>query len=116
MKQRRLRILLLVLSLVLLALPLVIAHGAGGRIEGKVTDPNGAAVAGAIVTVTDPVSNQNFRATTDSEGRYKVEGVPAGTYLVVVSAKGFSEGRRDEIKVQDGAVATVDLKLEIAPV
>jgi hypothetical protein len=116
MKQRQLRILLLVLSLVLLALPLVIAQGAGGRIEGKVTDPKGAAVAGASVTVTEPVSNQTFRALTDSEGRYKVEGVPAGTYLVVVSAKGFSEARRDEVKVQDGAVATVDLKLEIAPV
>ena len=116
MRQRQLRILLLVLSLVLLALPLVIVHGAGGRIEGKVTDPKGAAVAGAIVTVTDPVSNQNFRASTDSEGRYKVEGLPAGTYLLVVSAKGFSDARRDEVKVEDGAAATVDLKLEIAPV
>jgi len=116
MRQRQLRILLLVLSLVLLALPLIIAHGAGGRIEGRVTDPKGAAVAGAIVTVTDPVSNQNFRASTDSEGRYKIEGLPAGTYLVVVSAKGFSEGRREEVKVEDGAAATVDLKLEIAPV
>src|SRR6266566_7996421 len=116
MRQRQLRILLLVFSLVLLALPLVIAHGAGGRIEGKVTDQKGAAVVGAIVTVTDPVSNQSFRATTDSEGRYKVEGVPAGTYLVAVSAKGFSEARREEVKVQDGATATVDLKLEIAPV
>src|SRR6266550_5803271 len=116
MSQRQLRILLLVFSLVLLALPLVIAHGAGGRIEGKVTDPKGAAVAGAIVTVADPVSNQNFRASTDSEGRYKVEGVPPGIYLVVVSAKGFSEARRDEVKVQDGATATVDLRLEVAPV
>jgi len=116
MGQRQLRIHLIVLSLVLLALPLVIAHGAGGRIEGRVTDPKGAAVAGAIVTVTDPVSNQNFRASTDSEGRYKVESVPAGTYLVVVSAKGFSEGRRDEVRVEDGATATVDLKLEIAPI
>ncbi|HMG75708.1 MAG TPA: carboxypeptidase-like regulatory domain-containing protein [Pyrinomonadaceae bacterium] len=62
MKQRQLRILLLVLSLVLLTLPLINAHGAGGRIEGKVIDPKGAAIAGAIVTVTDPVSNQNFRA------------------------------------------------------
>jgi len=99
MRQRQLRILLIVLSLVLLALPLVIAHGAGGRVEGKVTDPKGAAVAGAIVTVTDPVSNQNFRALTDSEGRYKVEGVPAGTYLVVVSAKRFRAGSRYDEKL-----------------
>ena len=44
MRQRQLRILLLVLSLILLALPPIIAHGAGGRIEGKVTDPKGAAL------------------------------------------------------------------------
>jgi hypothetical protein len=42
--------------------------------------------------------------------------VPPGTYTVVVSATGFGETRREGVKVGDGAVATVDVKLEVASV
>ena len=116
MKQNNLKIALLVLALAMLATPLVIVRGAGGRIQGKVSDPKGAAVTGATVTVTDSVTNQNFTTHTDSEGRYKIENLRAGTYSLVISARGFSEARRDVVKVEDGAAATVDLQLEIAPV
>ena len=51
---------IVVLAALLLMLPFVVAHGAGGRIEGKVTDPKGAVVIGAAITVTDPISNQTF--------------------------------------------------------
>ncbi len=106
----------LVLPALLLILPLVIASAAGGRIEGKVTDPKGSVVVGAAIIVTDPISNQTFTAITDKDGHYKVEGLAPGTYAVTVSAKGFTDGRREEVKVEEGATATVDLKLEIAPV
>src|SRR5713226_6706952 len=84
MKQRDSKIALLVLSLALLATPLVIVHGAGGRIEGRVTDPKGAVLVGATVTVTDPVTNQIFTSVTDQQGRFKIEGLPAGAYSLVV--------------------------------
>ncbi len=116
MKQRQLRMALLLLSLALLTMPLVIVHSAGGRIEGKVTDPKGAVVVGVTVTVTDPVTNQRFTAVTDQQGHYKIEGLTAGTYSVVVSAPGFSDARREDVRVEEGGLATVDLKLEIAPV
>ena len=116
MKYTKLRVGLLVTSLALLALPPIIVHSAGGRIEGKIVDPKGATVVGATVTVTDPETNKTFTATTDQQGRYKIEGLPAKTYTLVVSAAGFSEARREAVKVEDGAVATVDLKLDIAPV
>lgn len=91
-------------------------HGAGGSIEGKVTDPKGAVVVGAAITVNDPVSNQTFTAVSDDHGHYKVAGLPPGSYTVIVSAKGFSDARREDVKVEDGALATVDVKLEITPV
>src|SRR3989442_163782 len=97
-------------------LPFVVAHGAGGRIEGKVTDPKGAVVIGAAITVTDPISNQTFAAITDNDGHYKVEGLPPGTYAVTVSAKGFTDERRDEVKIEEGATLNLDVKLELAPV
>jgi hypothetical protein len=91
-------------------------RAAGGRIEGKVTDPKGAAVVGAAVTVTDPETNQTFTAVSDGQGKYSVAGLPPATYSITISATGFNEARRDEVKVEEGAVATVDVKLEIAPV
>ncbi|HKO99143.1 MAG TPA: carboxypeptidase regulatory-like domain-containing protein [Pyrinomonadaceae bacterium] len=97
-------------------LPAIVAHSAGGRIEGKVVDPKGSAVVGATVTITDEVTNRIFTGVTDQQGRYKVEGVPAGSYTVVVSAKGFNEGRKEAVKVDEDQAAVVDLKVEIAAV
>ena len=99
-----------------LFIPLLIAHAAGGRIEGKITDPKGAAIPGATVTVTNQVTKQDFTAVTDNQGKYKVEGLPAGVYTVRVTSKGFTEGRHDEVRVQDDSAATIDVRLEIAPV
>lgn len=106
----------LLLAVVVLTLPSLIVRASGGRIEGKVTDPKGAAVVGAAVTVTDPETNQTFTAVTDGQGNYSVAGLPPGTYAITISANGFNEARRAEVKVDEGAAATVDMKLEIAPV
>lgn len=100
----------------LLTVPLLVVHGSGGGIEGKVTDPKGAVVVEAEVTVSDEVNNHSFTTRTDQQGRYKVEGLSAGTYTVVVSAKGFSEARKEAVKVEEGVVVGVDLRLEIAMV
>ncbi|HET9526538.1 MAG TPA: carboxypeptidase-like regulatory domain-containing protein, partial [Pyrinomonadaceae bacterium] len=105
-----------ILLAALLSIPLFVVHGAGGRIEGKVTDPKGAAIRGATVTVTNQISKQAFTAVTDAQGSYKVEGLPAGVYDVVVTAKGFKEAFQAEINVEDDSVKAVDLRLEIAPV
>ncbi|HSK63004.1 MAG TPA: carboxypeptidase-like regulatory domain-containing protein, partial [Pyrinomonadaceae bacterium] len=106
----------LMLLAALITLPLFVVHGAGGRIEGKVTDPKGAAITGATVTVTNKSTKQSFTAVTDGQGRYKVEGLPAGTYDVAISAKGFKEGQQADVAVADDSVKAVDLKLEVAPV
>ncbi len=105
----------LILIATVLSIPLLVAHAAGGRIEGKITDPKGAAISGATVTITNQTTNQTFSAVTDGQGRYKVEALPAGTYSVSVSAKGFSNGIRDDVKVEDDKAAAIDVRLEIAP-
>ena len=116
MKPRSSRVVAIFLVSAALVIPFLVARAAGGRIEGKVTDPKGAAVVGAAITVTDPVTNQTFTAVTDGQGNYKIGGLAAGTYSLTISASGFSESRRDEVKVEEGAVATVDVMLEIAAV
>ena len=114
MKHRR-KFSLLLISAVL-SVPFLVTYAAGGRIEGKITDPKGAAIAAATVTVANQETNQEFKSVTDAQGRYKVEGLPAGVYVVTVSAKGFTTGRSQTLKVEDDKAVTIDLRLEIAPV
>jgi len=116
MKQKYFSAIAVLATLFVLSLSVLVVRAAGGRIEGKVTDQKGAAVVGATVRVTDSETNQTFTATTDAQGHYKIEGLTTGTYTVVVSARGFSEGRREVVKVEEGAVVPVDLRLEIAAV
>jgi hypothetical protein len=92
-----------------------VSFAAGGNIAGTVTDPKGAAVEEAAVTVSDPISNQTFSATTDKQGHYKLEALPAGSYIVAVTSKGFSNIRRENIKVEEDKTVTLDFKLEVAP-
>ena len=104
----------LLLALIILAGPLSFAYAAGGVIAGTVTDPKGALLSGVAVSVIDPFSNQTYSGTTDKVGAYKIEGVPAGTYMIIVSATGFGEIRRENVKVEEGKTVTVDVKLEVA--
>jgi hypothetical protein len=104
-----------ILLAVLISVPLLVVYGAGGRIEGKITDPKGAAIPGATVTVTNQTTKQTFSAVTDPQGRYKVEGLPAGVYDVSVAAKGFKDASQADVNVADDGVKSVDLRLEITP-
>lgn len=104
------------LLIALLSVPLLVAYAAGGRIEGKITDPKGAAVPEATVVITNEATKQEFTVVTDAQGRYKVENLPPGIYNIRVSVKGFTDRRREQISVKDDGAVSIDLSLEIAPV
>ena len=107
----------LLLALLLLVTTLVNANAAGGVLTGTVTDPKGALVSGATITVLDAAGNQaHAPVTTDARGHFKIEGLPAGTYTVVVSATGFKEVRRERVVIEEGKSVVTDARLEIAPV
>src|ERR1700722_220757 len=82
-------------------------------ITGNVTDQQGAAFAGATVKL----SNQNTGAvrdtTTNGEGVYSFQSLPAGMYTISVSATGFKTSTVTDRTVETAQPAHVDLKLEI---
>ncbi|HEY2846442.1 MAG TPA: TonB-dependent receptor [Pyrinomonadaceae bacterium] len=65
------------------------ALGTAGSISGTVTDPNGAVVAGATVTITNPVTTFSRSVTTDASGTYRFNDVPQNNYTIKAVAPGF---------------------------
>jgi Aminopeptidase N len=110
------KLMAMAIAFVMLLASMVVAFAAGGSIEGTVTDPKKAVVVGAAVSVLNPVTNQSFTATTDAQGRFKVEGLSAGIYRLTISATGFNDAVRQNVKVEENKNAVVDVQLEIAPV
>ena len=69
----------------------LLAQDATGKITGVVTDPSGAVVANAAVTVTNLETNFHKEAKTDSAGVYQVLLLPIGRYKITGSAAGFEK-------------------------
>jgi hypothetical protein len=61
-----------------------------GVIDGTVTDPFGALVPGATVTVENPVSHYSKQTSSDETGRYQFTNLPLNPYQLRVSARGFA--------------------------
>lgn len=78
------------LAILLLSMS-IFAQSQFGEITGTVTDPNGAVVPNATVTLTGVSIGLNRTATTDSAGYYAFRQVPPGVYNVKVTATGFAE-------------------------
>src|SRR5271156_1319665 len=66
-----------------------------GTITGTVTDPTGAVVPNATVTINNPVSQYARTATTDAAGQFRFPNIPFNPYHLTVSATGFSSVARD---------------------
>src|SRR3989442_745037 len=84
-----------------------------GAIEGTVTDPTGAAVPNARVTITELASNRAIPITTNELGRYSLRNLLPGVYSIKIEAPNFSSRLIDNVKVDSGAVVTTDVSLEV---
>lgn len=87
-----------------------------GSLTGNVTDPSGASVVGATVTITQTETNQTRSTATNDAGIYNFPTIPGGTYEVRVQAQGFRTLVRKDVTVSTNAVARVDVQLELGAV
>jgi hypothetical protein len=82
-------------------------------LTGTITDPTGAAVANATVTVTNLANNLSITAKSNEAGSFSTPYLAPGQYKMTVEAAGFKKFVRENIALQAGDRVRVDVKLEV---
>ena len=83
-------------------------------IHGSVTDDTGAALPGATVTLTSPALQvPQMIEVTDQDGNYRFLELPAGVYSVECALEGFATVVREELRINVGFVARVDVPMKV---
>lgn len=90
--------------------PSATAQTINGSISGLVTDANGAAVTGALVTATNTETGQSRVATTNEEGLYRISSLGIGSYSVKIEKEGFGSVS-ETTQVSSGTDTTINFKL-----
>src|SRR5262249_50421124 len=81
----------------LLSLPAAAQTSTTGAVQGTVTDPQGAVVAGAEVKLLDPATNRSQIEKTTDAGLYVFVNVSPGSYTVSVAKSGFRTAQVTEL-------------------
>ena len=87
-------------ALLILALPSLSLAQGSVTIYGSVTDPSGAAVAGAKVTVTNEDTDQSRETVSAPDGNFVVPGLTVGSFSLRAEASGFKSFVEKSIRVQ----------------
>ncbi len=99
----------------LLAIPAgVLGQAYFGTITGVLTDPTGAVIPGAKLTLTDQEKGYTFNETSDGEGRYLYRSIPPGVYSVTAEIRGFEKTVRTGIRLDVNQNATADIRLKVS--
>jgi hypothetical protein len=100
----------------LLPLPAALAQAVSGTIVGSVTDPAGAAVPNAQVSIVLNGQNVEHTTVTNESGNFTEPGLPSGTYTVTISAANFKKVIRENIVVETNTTARVDAQMTLGAV
>jgi len=94
---------------------LAFGQSPAGALVGTVVDASGARVVGATVTASAKGFSLVRTIQTGSQGEFRIESLPPGTYEVKVEAPGFASST-GPVEVAVASIATLKLKLQLAPV
>jgi hypothetical protein len=101
-----------------LLIALVLGPGANGQevtgaIAGTVTDPSGAPISGAKVTINDIATNAVRTVVTSEIGSYKVAHLAPGHYTVKIEANAFKSSQQDNVTVAIDQVVEINAALKV---
>jgi hypothetical protein len=101
------------IALFALVSSLAFGQGTTSLVSGTVTDPSGAAVPAAQVTITSVQTGQVMQTVTSDRGDYAIPSVPVGTYRINFAKAGFKSEIREGVNVEAGVPITANVKLEV---
>ena len=104
---------LVALALSGLPVSLLEAQATYGDITGVVTDPSGAVIPNAAVTVRNQDTGFTRSVTSNSRGEYEVTHLNTGTYTVAAEAPGFRRFEHRDLVLESVQTARVDVALEV---
>lgn len=107
---------LTIFALVLLQPCQLSAQKETGLVVGVVTDPTGALVPQAQVSLKNKATGQELTGTTASDGVFRVAGVPVGEYTITVEKQGFRRYVAGPFVVQVGSETTINIVLQVGAV
>src|SRR3989442_5670367 len=84
-----------------------------GNITGRILDQQSAAVPGATVTAKNPATGFTRSEASDSEGVYRLTGLPVGTYDITAELQGFTTADRKDVAVTVSTTLTIDFTLKL---
>jgi hypothetical protein len=93
---------------------LVFGQGTTGSLTGQITDPAGAAISKAAVTLTNIDTNSPVSTVSDGQGVYQFKLVPPGKYTLTISAASFASYEQKGIVINANLYATQNVALQIA--
>src|SRR5215475_11216874 len=89
-------------------------QGGSGELTGLVTDPTGAIVSGAEVTLTNSATGEKRTTTTTGAGIYRFVALPVvGSYSLEAAPKGFKRTQIANIVITVGTVTSNDIQLQV---
>src|SRR5713226_2339583 len=102
-----------ILAMAILSAGPAYAQVSGATLSGTITDPSGAAIAGAKVSVANKATGITRDVTTDAAGFYSAPNLLPGPYEVTAAATGFSTAKQSDLTLTVGAQQTLNLPLKI---
>jgi len=85
------------IMLLLVLVNITVGQTSKGFVVGTITDPNGAAIAGATVKATNTATGVSRETSSQEDGSYRFDAVDPGTYKVEATAAGFKTATRDVV-------------------
>ena len=82
-------------------------------LQGAVTDPAGAVIPGATVTLTDTATNHTVTATTSGNGVYTFNALPPDQFTLTVAAPGFKAKTLDNVRITPEQANAVNVTLSL---
>jgi len=104
------------LALYICLQPVALAQVDRATLSGAVSDPSGAKISTAAITIESASTGFKREALSSDDGSYRIPGLPVGNYTVTISKDGFRSAKIDNVVLTVGQTRTLDMDLTVGQV